>query len=292
VLFGVAGLGVALATLLMMLASTPPTTAHSNLSEWAKAWGLHHILSWLETARAKEQVRKWTPKVWLVCVFVAILSGSVWYWQPGAPAVVSPLGSSAATTMTPSKAPSYTGVIEPKLLFNPKWDGDIHKIEIGTSGVFLSKERGHYSWEDLFRGFLDDSQLKVEMINGKIMFSTKITDQSGNLVAELIRNEWKVDPSRSWDRNYSDDAIEVKDPAGWTVLQVRVFKDVMQIQGGWWAKFPKPSGPMYQMFVLKDPMSDRAMIKFFSPETGCCFPDIVPIFKYPGALHLGEMVNN
>jgi hypothetical protein len=78
---------------------------------------------------------------------------------------------------------------------------------------------------------LQNSQFKVELINGKAKISTRITDESGNLIAEIIRNEWKVAPTRAWDRNYSGDALEVKDSRGYVVLQVRVLADRIQIQG-------------------------------------------------------------
>lgn len=55
--------------------------------------------------------------------------------------------------------------------------------------------------------------------------SLVIRDRSGRLVAEIVNNEWKVNPQNAWDRNYSADALEVRDPTGDIVLQVKALAD-------------------------------------------------------------------
>ena len=55
----------------------------------------------------------------------------------------------------------------------------------------------------------------IEKIDGKLMVSTMIRDSSGNVLAELRRNEWKVaPPPKTWDRNYTDNALEVVNAEG------------------------------------------------------------------------------
>lgn len=97
---------------------------------------------------------------------------------------------------------------------------------------------------------LKASQFTVESSDGNIKVSTRITDSDGNLIAKIVRNEWKVFPGRSWDRNYSDDALEVRDSRGLVVLQVRTYPDRIQIQGARWVDMGL-NGRM-QAFIFDD----------------------------------------
>ena len=82
VFFAIAGLCLALAGLLMRLASTHPDTAVSNLSEWAKKCGLHKIPPWLSDKQADEITIRWARVILAISFVVIILSGAVWYWSP------------------------------------------------------------------------------------------------------------------------------------------------------------------------------------------------------------------
>jgi hypothetical protein len=113
------------------------------------------------------------------------------------------------------------------------------------------------------------------------------------LIAEIIRNEWKVaPPPGNWDRNYSDDALEVRNPRGRVVLQVRALADRIQIQGVWplgpeW----KPSGAA-QMIIRQDPNNPsqgQLVLYPLNPRPETAWPEIIPIFKYPSERHLGEL---
>jgi hypothetical protein len=90
---------------------------------------------------------------------------------------------------------------------------------------------------------LTESQFKVESIGGKVKVSTRIANDTGSLLIEIIRNEWLVaPPPQTWDRNYSDDALEVRDGSGRIVLQVRSLLDRIQIQGMWWVDLGPQTG--------------------------------------------------
>jgi len=103
----------------------------------------------------------------------------------------------------------------------------------------------------------------IELIEGKIRFSAQITDEEGNIIAKISRNEWQVaPPPRTWDKNYSDDALEVVDPKGRVVLQAKVLSDRIQIQGAW------PAGPQWgpagvaQIIVRADPSGSGAQFSY------------------------------
>jgi hypothetical protein len=104
IFFATAGLVVALASLLMRLASTHPDTAVSNLSEWAKRFGVHKIPTWLADKRADDVARKWASNIRAISGLVLILVGVAWYWSSQTtvgPRVVPP----APPTASPSLAP-------------------------------------------------------------------------------------------------------------------------------------------------------------------------------------------
>jgi hypothetical protein len=74
--------------------------------------------------------------------------------------------------------------------------------------------------------FFEASGLIIELKRGKIYVSTKTKEESGNVLVELVRNRWRAGPSpTTWDRNYNRNALEVKDPAGNIVLQIKVLHD-------------------------------------------------------------------
>lgn len=198
----------------------------------------------------------------------------------------------------PDAVPSYAGILVPKseLLFSAAGGGKTPLIQIGTSGVVLApKGFGHGTYEEMEKDprgayllpALKASQFTVESIGGKIKVSTQISDGDGNLIAEIVRNEWRVSPSRAWDRNYSDDALEVRDSRGLVVLQVRALADRIQLQGAWWVDLG--FNGWAQVFFLKDPNSKDAQFVFVPKNGKSSPPSIVPIFEYPSELHLGEL---
>jgi hypothetical protein len=183
-----------------------------------------------------------------------------------------------------SNAPKNYGVLGPKNETLINGDHVSRMIQVGDSGPhirFDGKEG-----EPIFRLF-KDSDLLVEIVNGRLKISTKLADRSGRVVAELIRNEWKVAPSpQVWDRNYSDDALEVKGPDGNIILQTRILPDKIQIAGVWY-------GPNSSFFAMS-PGPDGTGFLRINPQGGdpnFAPPKIKPMFNYPSDLHFGELAD-
>jgi len=226
---------------------------------------------------------RWLP-IQLFVTFGAILGGSL---------VI------LAFVFRPDVVPAYTGVLTPKaeLLFSPTEGGLIPKIQIGTSNTFFTAGTAAQSsaYGAMLLPMLQQSQFKVESIGGKMKISTLITDDKGNVIAELIRNEWKVaPPPNSWDRNYTSDRLEVRDAKGHVVLQVHVLLDRIQIQGAWWINMGPPNG-LAQVFVMKNPHPSpvsQALIVFVPKNSLQGPPTIAPMFAYPSERHLGELLPN
>jgi hypothetical protein len=190
--------------------------------------------------------------------------------------------------LRPELVPAYAGrlVPSPTVLYSPDGAGLIPKIQIGQSGVFFVGPNSPEAM--LLLPVLKDSQLKVEMISKRIEVSTRISDRNGIILSEIIQNEWKVaPPPGTWDRNYSNDALEVKDPHGRIVLQVRVLPDRIQLQGIWWIDMGPPNG-VRQLVVRYVPGEAGAQF-VIAPADQLDTPPIFPIFEYPSENHLGEL---
>jgi hypothetical protein len=189
----------------------------------------------------------------------------------------------------PDLITTYSGVLTPQatLLFSPQGGGAITKIEIGQSGTFIrvGNDR-NLNLLPLLRA----TQFRVENVGGKIKVSSQIFDREGHLIAELVRNEWKVAlPPRTWDRNYTDDALEVRDGRGLVVLQVRALIDCIQIQGLWWTDMGPPRG-IVELIWRENPVGGGSQMFILSKDTADAdVPPIAPIFEYPSERHLGEL---
>jgi hypothetical protein len=171
---------------------------------------------------------------------------------------------------------AQTGVLKSRqTLLAPK-QATLPKLEIGDSGAIFafSGPQG----QPLFK-FFDDSHLTVELEDGQLKVSTVIRDQTGKVVAELAKNEWKVNSATAYDRNYSKDALEVRDATGEVVMQVRFVGDRVQFQG----RFFDKTGRGVTIAKVKGPDGKMGGAMDFSAQLR-----ITPIFRYPGERHLGE----
>jgi len=159
------------------------------------------------------------------------------------------------------------------------------KLEIGDSGAVLMYAGPQGS--PLFR-FAEDSALTVELENSEVKVSTIIRDRTGRIVAELTRNEWKVNPLNTWDRNYSKNALEVKDPTGDIVLQVILVDDRVRFQ----AKLYDSTGRGIGIGKVRGPEGWGGGIELTGPSHPNLQLKIPPIFNYPSDLHLGELAKS
>ncbi len=179
------------------------------------------------------------------------------------------------------KIDAYSGLLESKVLFSARTE-TYPKMEFGDSGSVL-----------LFAGtpgtplltFTKDNALTIEVENDQIKVSKLIRDNSGKVVAELIKNEWKVNRNHSWDRNYSKNALEVKDDTGDIVLQIRLIGDKVQLQ----AKFYNSTGRGVGIGKVLGPDGWGGGIELTGPNHPELLLKIDPIFKYPSDSHLGEL---
>jgi len=156
------------------------------------------------------------------------------------------------------------------------------RLEIGTSGSIL-EYRGPVE-KPIFRIFEED-HIAIVRESGEVKVSALIRDRNGRIVAELIKNEWRVNPSRAWDRNYNGDSLEVKDDQGDIVLQVQALPDRVQFQ----AKLYDAQGNGVAFGNSPDPAHPGGIMERTTPDHQVLTLVIPPRFKYPSELHLGQL---
>ena len=187
--------------------------------------------------------------------------------------------------VVPDGVPKYVGTLFPKqgiVLFGKgQKPSRILELAPGTQLVFTGPEG-----VPIFKLF-DTSELLIELVDNKLMVSTQILDEKGDLVAELARNEWKVaPPPKTWDRNYTDDALEVRNVHGRIALQVKVLPDRSQFQGEFWGR----DGKGMRFVRNSDPRIGGGTGAFIIPlPAKGTDMQIKPMFKYPSDLHFGEL---
>jgi hypothetical protein len=107
-----------------------------------------------------------------------------------------------------------------------------------------------------------------------------------------VDNHWTVSKSQSavWDKNYTSNALEVKDGRGRVVLQVIMLPDRVQIQGEWWHEDGN-GGRIVRPFP-SDPVKTGPVFVMMTPLFHTDEPHIEPIVKYPSKNHFGEFDEN
>jgi hypothetical protein len=185
--------------------------------------------------------------------------------------------SLARTERRSKEASAQTGVLTSQRILLAPNQAAHPKLEIGDSGaifVFAGPQG-----QPLFK-FFDDSHLTIELENGQLRVSTLIRDKAGKVVGELSKNEWKVNTTAAYDRNYSKDALEVRDASGDVVIQVRFVGDRVQFQG----KFFDKNGRCVTIGKVRGADGKMGGAMDFSGQLR-----VDPIFRYPSERHLGEL---
>jgi hypothetical protein len=91
-----------------------------------------------------------------------------------------------------------------------------------------------------------------------------------------------------WDKNYTKNALEVKDRRGRIALQVLLFADAVRVQGEWWTE--DHNGARILRPYPFDRVKTGPVFVMMSPYLHPDEPHIEPIFKYPSKEYWGEFV--
>lgn len=148
---------------------------------------------------------------------------------------------------------------------------DLPAIQLGPNGQRIAWTEGATPQIEAFY-----DKISVKLVNQRVQLSTTVHDDNKNLIVETIDNHWTVSSSTAvcWDKNYTDDSLEVRDGHGRVVLQVKLFPTVVQIQEEWqWNPGTKSGG------IFQDGNYDE--------KNG-----IKKMFRYPSNLYWGQLEPN
>jgi len=207
------------------------------------------------------------------------------------------------------QAAKYSGVLRGQALTILSPIQDIYpKLKLGDSNSFLSWQGPQ--GQSLLSVF-EDNGLTIFIEKGRLKLSTQIRDAHGELVAEIIDNEWKLRKENLWDRNYDKNALEVRDAKGDVVLQIVLKEDYVQLAAKMYSRDGAGFGIGSTTFTQEDiSRHEEGSLKIVATADGPkevkigdvtgvlevrppAHPlDLViePIFRYPSELHLGERV--
>lgn len=171
-------------------------------------------------------------------------------------------------------------------------DKDIYPIlEIGNSETFFHiRPNTNDETVVAIKQFLKLLNIAIIQEDGRMKLSAEFRDSSGNLVAEINKNEWihkSLESDLIWDRNYTNNALEVKDSKGRIILQVIMKEDRIQFQGVIFDVNGKGRAIVEKEHPSKKDF--RCIIQIGVKDNN--FPVIKPIFKYPSNIYLGIYVD-
>jgi hypothetical protein len=192
----------------------------------------------------------------------------------------------------------YSGVLQAEgVIFDPRSAEPI-KLQIGQGAIL----QWGTEWADFFdsaRHHWGNNKLLLERINGELKVTMVVrSPRTGMVIAELVRNEWEAARKPvAWDRNFSKDALEVKDETGDVVLQLRVLADRIQLQGKWhlgirdwiWPDGERYSGPAVMVLIHPAPDAKGSIITPITSAEDAQRHRIEPIFEYPSSTKLGQL---
>jgi len=162
------------------------------------------------------------------------------------------------------------------------------KLEIGKSRINLIYNNS------LLPPMFDkiDSYIKLKNVNGDIFLTTDVHDKTGALIVNIIDNHWTVSDSQAvlWEKNFTNDSLEIKDKRGHIVLQVELLCNRVRIQGEWWDEYG--NGVRYvQQHFNSSRKGGVAMVKL-DKDNHPKEPHIKPIFKYPSNKYFGKKIDS
>lgn len=207
------------------------------------------------------------------------------------------------------QAAKYSGVLRGPALTILSPIKDIYpKLKLGDSNTFLSWQGPQ--GQPLLSMF-EDNELVIWIEKGRLKVSTQIRDPHGELVAEIIGNEWRLRRDNLWERNYDKNALEVRAAKGDVILQIVFKEDYVQFAAKMYNRNGAGFGIGSATFTQEDiARHEEGSLKIVAAADGpkeVKIGDVTgvlemrplghplelvieAIFRYPSELHLGERV--
>lgn len=148
-------------------------------------------------------------------------------------------------------------------------------VSVGSAEFVMLSKDGVVFAED------ETPLLSIRLADGRLLVTTQIRDERGELIAEMKDNEWKHQPQPAiFDRNYTRDALEIKDKTGKVALQVANLGGTVDVAAVFhcmngWTHMAGPIGGEGSAIELRRPGQPLQS-------------EIPPICDYPSDLHFGS----
>jgi len=172
-------------------------------------------------------------------------------------------------------------------------------LEIGDSGggVIFVEDMEQPPGSDMsaiegansFTQLAYDAGIRLNHGEHGLEITTTIKNKNGDTVVDVDKNHWKVIPPYFYDKNYTQNVLEVKDNRKHVVLWIRILEDRVQIQGEWRDEFGngvrllrcQPSGN--KEMGCTDKSRNSVEEQHYENDM------IEPMFEYPSKDNWGKM---
>lgn len=190
----------------------------------------------------------WQPALAVISLVLAAL-GAYWYLQDrGRNATSGVISSSIQATTT--------------------------SISVGSAEFRMLSKDGVVFEED------KDPLLSIHLRYGKLFVSTRVRAPNGDIIAEMNDNEWQHQRQPAiFDRNYTRDALEIRDSSGKVVIQVADLGSTIAVA----AIFHCRNGWTYMV----GPLGGGSGVELRQPGQDLTY-QIPAICDYPSDLHPGS----
>lgn len=154
-------------------------------------------------------------------------------------------------------------------------------VEIGRSNTTFNRTE---FIDQRFFSFFEDSEVTVTIECGRPLVTARFIDPSGVVLADIDRNEWKVNQGAAFDRKFDDRALEVKDSRGDIAIQVEALDDRVRLQA---RLFGRDGTGVY---LGEDPArpGGGALMEITGFANQTLEFKLQPLIRYPSELHPGE----
>ena len=156
----------------------------------------------------------------------------------------------------------------------------VRAVAIGKTVLILENDDPNMP---IFKMRDGSNKFNIWIENEEIKVSTSIINEKGELIGELIANEWILNKDRRLDRNFDKNSLEVLDKEGEVVFQLFYDGEKANFQGTLRGK----NGEGMAFVANKE--GDGSSMVYLKPNV--LNPYLIErMFKYPSDLHKGEKI--
>ncbi len=165
-----------------------------------------------------------------------------------------------------------------------KYQSDAKKIVVVRFGGFNFTTNYSTLAKFNFRDYYDfeyDYPMAIKIHDGRLLVTAWFNDRSGNMIAKIIDNEWKINPDNYFDRNFDNNGFEVVDQNKIPVLQVHIADGNKILIGG---VFYYPETRLVMPFDGQSDISKKPA----RYDMKTLKEKMKPLFEYPSDKQIGK----